>query len=122
MKILARPHNDRLWIWRFALSPEHQARIYLNLLRDHRLEREYCGRIYGIIGVHCHVFHLGTGAIANFKRRRNFTLVSRRQLVLLSLRSGATARGADRFNAHRLVASVLILEMADRLFVAGRRM
>src|SRR6266700_5941297 len=121
-KILGCAHDDRLWLWRFTLSPKHKRWSDLELLWDHRLEREHRGYIGGIVGFHRHSFHLCAGAFANVEGGRDLTFLSLRHFLLLSLRSCATARSADRFKSHRFAAGVLIFKMAYRLLVGSRRM
>src|SRR4029453_12012421 len=116
-KILSCTHDDRLWLWRFTLPPKHKCWRDLELLWDHRLQGEHRGDIRWVVGFHRHGFDLGTGALANVKGRRDLTFLSRRHFLLLSLSHCAAARSADRFKSHRLVARILVFEMAYRLLV-----
>src|SRR6266478_3858383 len=64
-------------------------------------------------------FDLSAGTIADIECGCDFAFISRRHFFLLALRSGATAGSVDRFKVHRCLASILVLEMADRLFVVS---
>jgi hypothetical protein len=66
-------------------------------------------------------FNLETGAIADAERRGDLTILARPHLIFLTLGSGATARGLNRLQMNRLVARVLVFEMADCLFIRDRR-
>src|SRR6266516_277974 len=119
-KLFAYLHGDRLRVRLVALFPENKCRGDLQLLRDNRLEREDRLRVRGFIGLHGHSFDLSAGAIANVKCGGNFAASTRGNFVLLGLCSGTTAGSVNRFKVHWRLASVLIFEMADRLFI-GRR-
>ena len=47
-KILGCAHDDRFWLWLFALSPKDKCWSDLDLLWDHRLQRKHSGDIRGI--------------------------------------------------------------------------
>src|SRR6266508_4561525 len=66
---------------------------------------------------HCYGFDLTTSTIADIECGSDFDFISRGNFFLLRLRSGATAGSMNRLKAHRRLAGVLVLEMADRLFV-----
>ncbi len=102
-----------------ALFPKHEIWGDLELLRDFRLEREHCFLICGLVGFHRHSFDLSAGAIADIECGCDLAFFSGRHFFLLALRSGATAGGMNRLKVHRRLAGVLVLEMADRLFVVG---
>src|ERR671918_1697708 len=122
-KILGRAHDDRLWLWRFALSPKHECWCDLELLWNHRLQGEHGAYIGRVVGFHRHSFDLSAGAIADVERGRDFTFLSRWHFLFMRLRSeSATARSADRFKVYRFVAGVLIFEMTYRLLVSSSRM
>src|SRR2546430_13654594 len=80
-KILGCAHDDRLWLWRFTLSPKHKRWSDLELLWDHRLQGEHRGDICRIVGFHRHSFHLGAGAFANVEGGRDLTFLSRRHFL-----------------------------------------
>src|SRR6266700_3649751 len=118
-KILGCAHDDRLWLWRFTLSPKHKRWSDLELLWDHRLQGEHSGDIRRIVGFHRHSFDLGAGAFADVEGGRDLTFLSRRHFLLLRLRRRAAARSADRFKSHRFVAGILVFEMAYRLLISS---
>src|SRR6266436_3533309 len=118
-EIFAHFYVNRLYVRLFALFPKHEIWGDLELLWDFRLEREHRFLIYGLVGLHRYGFDLSTGTIADIECGRDFAFISRRHFFLLALRSGATAGGVNRLKVHRCLASILVLEMADRLLVVS---
>ena len=118
-KIFAHFYVNRLCVRLFALFPKHEIWGDLELLWDFRLEREHCFLICGLVGFHRHGFDLSASTVADIECGRDLAFISRRHFFLLALRSGATAGGVNRLKVHRRAASVLVLEMADRLFVVS---
>src|SRR6266850_1368882 len=116
-KIFAYFYVNRLCVRLFALLPKHEIWGDLELLWDFRLEREHRFLIYGLVGFHRYGFDLCTGAVANIECGRDLAFITRRHFFLLALRSGATAGGVNRLKVHRCLAGVLVLEMANCLFV-----
>src|SRR4030095_6358668 len=121
-KILGRAHDDRFWLWRFALSPKHKRRCDLELLWNHRLQGEDRRYVGGIVGVPCQSFDRDAGAFADVESGRDLTFFSHRHFLLLGLRRCAAARSFDRSKFHRFVAGILVFEMAYRLLVSNSRM
>jgi hypothetical protein len=116
-KIFAHFYINRLCVRFVALFPKNKIWGDLELLWDFRLEREHCFLICCLVGFHSHSFDLCAGAVADIERGRNLAFIARRHFFLLALRGGATAGGVNRFKVHRRLASVLVFEVADRLFV-----
>src|SRR6267142_5174003 len=118
-KIFAHFYVNCLCVRLFALFPKHEIWGDLELLWDLRLEREHRFLIYGLVCLNRYGFDLSTGTVTDIECGRDLAFISRRHFFLLALRSGATAGGVNRFKVHRRLAGVLVLEMADRLFVVG---
>ena len=87
------------------------------MLRDFRLKRQHCFLIRGLVGFHSHGFNLCPGTVADVECGGDLAFISRRHFFLLGLRSGATTGGVNRLKMHWRRAGVLVLEMADRLFI-----
>src|SRR5581483_1195488 len=104
------------------LLPEHKSRTDLQFLWNDSFESEDGFLIGGLVRLHCHGFDLCAGAIADVEGSRNLAFLPWPNLLLLSLRSSATAGRVNRFKMNRGLADVLIFEMTDSLFVAARRM
>ncbi len=116
-KIFPDFYINRLCVRFLALFPKHEIWGDLKLLRDFRLEREHRFLICGLVGLHRYGFDLSAGTIADIERGSDLAFFSGRHFFLLALRSGATAGGMNRLKVHGRRAGVLVLEMADRLFV-----
>src|SRR5437762_13879203 len=116
-KIFAYFYVNCLCVRLVALFPKHEIWGDLELLWDFRLQSEHCSLICGLVGFHSHSFDLCTGTVSDVECGRDLAFISRRHFFLLASRSGATAGCMNRLKAHRRAACVLVLEMADRLFV-----
>src|SRR6267378_5656051 len=115
-------HRDRLRIRLVALLPENKRWINLQLLRDDCPESKDRLLVCGFVGLHRHSLDLSAGAIADIESRRDLPGSAWGDLVLLSLRGGATTGSVNRLKMHRRASGVLIFEMAYCLFVGGRWM
>src|SRR6476469_11149915 len=116
-KIFPDFYINRLCVRFVTLLPKNEIWGDLKLLRDFRLESEHRFLICGLVGLHRYGFDLSAGTIADIEGCCDFAFLSRRHFFLLALRSGATAGSVNRFKVHRRLAGVLVLEMANRLFV-----
>ena len=116
-KIFAYFYVNRLGVRFVALFPKNKIWGDVQLLRDFRLQSEHCFLICGFIGFNSHSFDLSAGTITDIECRRDLAFVSRRHHVLLGLRSGATTGRVNRLKMHWCRAGVLVLKMADRLFI-----
>src|SRR6478609_3228939 len=116
-KIFPDFYIDRLCVRFVTLFPKNEIWGDLKLLRDFSLEREHRFLICGLVGLHSYGFDLSAGTIADVEGGCDFAFFSGRHFFLLALRSGTTAGSVNRFKVHRRLAGVLVLEMADRLFV-----
>src|SRR5215471_3001208 len=105
-----------------ALFPKNKIWGDFELLRNFRFQSEHCFLIWRLVRLHRDGFYLSASTIADVKRGRDLPFISRRHHVLLSLGGGATTGRVDRLKMHWCRAGVLVLEMADRLFVVRGRM
>src|SRR6266481_2110607 len=115
-------HRDYFWIRLVALLPKNKCRADLQLLRDDCPQSEDSLLVCGFVGLDRHSFDLSPGSIADIESRRDLPGAAWGDLVLLSLRRGATTGSMNRLKMHRRASGILIFEMADCLFVGGRWM
>src|SRR3954454_12181151 len=74
-----------------------------------------------IIRFHGDGLYLLADTVTDVQGGSDFTFLSRRNLVLLRARRGATTRCLHAFEVDRLVSRVLILKMSNGLLVGNRR-
>src|SRR6266478_1022486 len=115
-------HRDCLRIRLVALLPENKCWADLQLLRDDCPQSEDSLRVRLFVGLHGHSFDLSAGSIADIESRSDLPGSAWGDLVLLSLRCGATTGSVNRLKMHRRASGILIFEMAYCLFVGGRGM
>src|SRR5215813_11959389 len=108
---------NRFCVRLVALFPKNKIWSDLELLRNFRFQSQHCFLIWRLVRLHRDGFYLSASTIADIECGRDLAFVSRRHHVLLSLCSGATAGRVNRLKMHWCRASVLVLEMPDRLFV-----